>query len=93
MKSTRLFHFNQGLRLWSFVFIRLCVPTYVGYILFLERDRFVLEHYVAVTAVSVIVPLLFAMNLYWTQAMIVLYTKRTTLKDELKQKNGNKKTN
>ena len=90
MKSTRLFHFNQGVRLWSFVFIRLFVPLYVAYVLFLERERFVNEHYVAVYAVVIIVPLLFAMNIYWTQAMIVLYTKRTTLKDELKQK---KKTN
>jgi len=94
MKSTRLFHFNQGLRLWSFVFIRLLVPLYVAYVLFLESERFINENIVAVTAVTIIVPLLFAMNIYWTQAMIVLYAKRTTLKDELRsQKEGKKKTN
>jgi len=87
LKKTRLFHFNQGLRLWSFVLLRLPVPSYVWYLVYKHYDIFQYEHAIARWAVYLIVGLLSLMNLYWTYMMSTLYMKRTTLVQQLAKEN------
>jgi len=90
-KSTRLFHFNQGVRLWSFIILRLPVPCYVFYQIYLHFDTFAHEHIIGRYAVYIIVSLLALMNIYWTRMMFILYINRTTLKQELAKQAEKKK--
>lgn len=82
LKATRLFHFNQGLRLWSFIILRLPVPAFVLYKLFSQFDKF--QEQVALARYTVVVSVicLSLMNIYWTYQMMILYLGRTTLKQE-----------
>jgi len=92
LKDTRLFHFNQGLRLWSYILLRIPIPPYVWYHLYHDRERFFQEPLIARLAVYVLTLLLAMMNVYWTWMLIRLYRKRTPLKKklELKRKQAEK---
>lgn len=86
-KDTRLFHFNQGLRLWSFIILRLSTPPYVWYNLYSHLDEFYEQPILIRYAVYVITLSLSMMNVYWTWTMFTLYRKRVPLnqKRALKQ--------
>lgn len=84
-KATRLFHFNQGLRLWSFLLLRLPIPIYGFYKIYENFDEFKNENYVARSTVYTVMTLLSIMNVYWTKTMFVLYMNRTTLKQQLEK--------
>jgi hypothetical protein len=87
LKVTRIFHFNQAVRLWSFIILRLPIPVYVLYKLMTEFDRFQEQVAIARYAVWISLSLLSLMNVYWTYQMILLYRNRTTFKQEIaKQK-------
>lgn len=83
-QDTRAFHFNQGLRMWSFVFLRLfTVPTI--YILFaIHYQDFLNEDLIVQVAAVIISALLGFMNVNWTKTMVLLYRKRTRLVDKRK---------
>lgn len=81
-QDTRAFHFNQGLRMWSFVLLRLfTVPTI--YILFaIHYQDFLNEDLIVQVAAVIISALLGFMNVNWTKTMVLLYRKRTRLVDK-----------
>lgn len=84
-KVTRAFHFNQGVRLISFIILRLPIPCYVFYQIYLHFDQFAQEHFIGRYAVYIIVSLLALMNIYWTKTMFTLFVNRKTLKQELEK--------
>eukprot|EP01094_Clydonella_sp_ATCC50884_P017678 TRINITY_DN3121_c0_g2_i1.p1 TRINITY_DN3121_c0_g2~~TRINITY_DN3121_c0_g2_i1.p1 ORF type:complete len:296 (+),score=112.06 TRINITY_DN3121_c0_g2_i1:268-1155(+) len=99
-KDTRAFHFNQGLRLWSFVVLRLFMVPYALTRLYFERERFLeLSLWVQCTAIGIACTLGY-MNLHWTRLLWKIYQKRERLwqtrlrqavekkKAALAQKNG-----
>eukprot|EP01104_Vermistella_antarctica_P004510 TRINITY_DN14949_c0_g1_i1.p1 TRINITY_DN14949_c0_g1~~TRINITY_DN14949_c0_g1_i1.p1 ORF type:complete len:301 (-),score=60.75 TRINITY_DN14949_c0_g1_i1:101-1003(-) len=78
-KDTRAFHFNQGLRLWSFVLLRLFIVPYAFYRLYLQREEFVDNPLWFQLATVLITGTLGFMNVHWTYTMWVLYRKREKL--------------
>lgn len=86
-KDTRVFHFNQGLRLWSFVALRLTTPPYIFYHLYRSIDLVFQQPALIRYALYVIVSLLSLMNVYWTAAMFVLYRKRIPLRKKREMMN------
>ena len=82
--NTRAFHFNQGLRLWCFVFLRLFTAPVVLLSIALNWEQFWNEEPLLSQVASVVITLLLGyMNVSWTKSMIHLYQKRTTLREKL----------
>jgi TLC domain len=84
-KVTRAFHFNQGLRLWSFIFIRLWIVPYIFYRIYLQSDQFVQEDLVTIVGAVSIPTLLGALNAYWVYQLATLYRRRVRLRDQQQQ--------
>mmetsp|Transcript_15454 Transcript_15454/g.60417 ORF Transcript_15454/g.60417 Transcript_15454/m.60417 type:complete len:331 (-) Transcript_15454:65-1057(-) len=90
-KDTRAFHFNQGLRLWSFIVLRLFTAPYVLYELLKQGSEVLVnEDAVTVAAAFLIPALLGMMNIYWTKTMYTLYSRRTRLRDKIAKKRSAK---
>jgi len=81
-QDTRAFHFNQGLRLWCFIFLRLFTAPVVLVSMALNYQQFWYEDWVSKAACIIISVLLGFMNVSWTQTMLQLYRKRTRLRDK-----------
>jgi len=78
-KDTRAFHFNQGLRLWSYIGLRLWTAPFAFYRLWQQWEQFMQEELFLRAAACIITVLLGAMNLHWTYLMFRLYRKRERL--------------
>eukprot|EP01095_Lingulamoeba_sp_RSL-Kostka_P012061 TRINITY_DN4722_c0_g1_i1.p1 TRINITY_DN4722_c0_g1~~TRINITY_DN4722_c0_g1_i1.p1 ORF type:complete len:375 (+),score=64.53 TRINITY_DN4722_c0_g1_i1:24-1127(+) len=86
VKDTRAFHFNQGLRLWSFVFFRIFTVPYIFYRVYHQFDDMFNEDMIIILATLTIPLLLGGLNVYWTWTLQHLYRKRTRLKDKFPKK-------
>lgn len=82
-RDTRAFHFNQGLRLWCYVFLRLFTAPMVLIAFILNIDQFWYDEDVVtkITAITILI-LLGIMNVTWTKTMLYLYRRRTRLRDK-----------
>merc|ERR1711974_4604 len=82
-RDTRAFHFNQGLRLWCFVWLRLFTAPMVLVAFIMNIDQFWYEEdAITKTTAVIILVLLGIMNVTWTNQMISLYRKRVRLQDK-----------
>eukprot|EP01095_Lingulamoeba_sp_RSL-Kostka_P000983 TRINITY_DN1132_c0_g1_i1.p1 TRINITY_DN1132_c0_g1~~TRINITY_DN1132_c0_g1_i1.p1 ORF type:complete len:329 (+),score=72.41 TRINITY_DN1132_c0_g1_i1:128-1114(+) len=78
-RYSRIFHFNQGLRLWSFLALRLTCPPLAYYGLIRQFDQLYHEEvYIIYIACFGLVSLLTIMNIHWTRLMFGLYINRIT---------------
>ena len=82
-RDTRAFHFNQGLRLWCFVFLRLFTAPFVFIAIIMNIDQFWYDEDLVtkITAIAIVF-VLGVMNINWTKQMISLYGKRVRLRDK-----------
>jgi len=84
-QDTRAFHFNQGLRLWCFVFLRLFTApmVFIAFIMNLDQFWYDEDLITKITAIGITL-ILGVMNVVWTKTMLHLYRKRVRLADKRK---------